>query len=120
MYSENEAGFIKWWEENRVKEKRLFKQWLMGIPLGLLFAIPILLNFFSGWFKRADMKLNSQISNNQFDPLVLIIALLIIVSFIAIFSRKYKWEMNNQKYLELKAKGERESKAVNDGKEQAS
>lgn len=104
MYSETEEGFIKWWEENRLKQKRVFKQWLMGIPVGLLFAIPILINFFSGWFKRADMELNSRITNNQFNPLVLIVAILLIVSFVAIFSKKYKWEMNEQRYLELKAR----------------
>lgn len=104
MYSEHEKHFMIWWEENRLKEKRVFKQWLMGIPVGLLFAIPILINFFSGWFKRADMDLNSQISNHEFSPMVLIIAMLLIVSFIAIFSKKYKWEMNEQRYLELKAR----------------
>ncbi|MEO6915571.1 MAG: hypothetical protein ABI151_07900, partial [Chitinophagaceae bacterium] len=95
---------MTWREENRLKEKKVFKQWLMGIPLGLLFAIPILINFFSGWFKRADMDLNSQISNHEFSPLVLLIAMILIVSFVAIFSKKYKWEMNEQRYLELKAR----------------
>lgn len=106
MYSEDEKRFMEWWEQNRLKEKRTFKQWLMGIPLGLIFAIPIAINFFSGWFKRADMVLNSQISNHEFNPLVLIIALLLIISFIAIFSKKYQWEMKEQRYLELKARSE--------------
>lgn len=106
MYSDDEKRFMAWWEENRLKEKRTFKQWLMGIPLGLVFVIPILINFFSGWFKRADMQLNSQLSNHEFSPLVLIIALLLIVSFIAIFSKKFKWDMNEQKYLELKARSQ--------------
>lgn len=104
MYSEDEKRFMEWWEQNRLKEKKTFKQWLLGIPLGLAFAIPILINFFSGWFKRADMVLNSQISNHEFNPLVLIIALVLIISFVAIFSKKYKWEMNEQRYLELKAR----------------
>ena len=109
MYSDDETRFMTWWEENRVKEKRVFKQWLMGIPLGLLFAIPILINFFSGWFKRADMVLNGQLSNQQFSPLVLIIAMLLIVSFVAIFSKRYKWDMNEQRYLELRARSNQQS-----------
>ena len=109
MYSENDKLFMIWWEENRLKQKRTFKQWLMGIPLGLLFAVPILINFLSGWFKRANMQLNSQLSNSEFSPMVLIVALVIIVSFIAIFSKKLKWDMNEQRYLELKARDDHSS-----------
>lgn len=104
MYTDHEKRFMDWWSENRLKEKRTLKQWLMGIPVGLLFTIPIAINFFSGWFKRADMQLNSKISNNQFNPLVLLIALVLIISFMAIFSKRYKWEMNEQRYMELKAR----------------
>ena len=104
MLSEEEQNFIVYWEEHRDKEKKVLKQWLMGLPLGLLFGIPIIINLFSGWYKRANMDLNSNLSNGEFNPLVLIIALLIIISFIAIFSKRHKWEMSNQRYLELKAK----------------
>ena len=111
MLTENENGFVEWWSENRLKQKRTVKQWLMGIPLGLLFAIPIVINFFSGWFKRADMQLNGQLANHQFSPMVLLIALILIVSFVAIFSKRYKWDQNEQRYLELKAKRERDAKS---------
>lgn len=104
MLSDDEKRFLIYWEQHRDAEKKTMKQWLLGIPLGLLFAIPIFINFFSGWYKRANMVLNSQISNRDFNPLVLIIALLLIVSFVAIFSKRLKWEMNEQKYLELKAR----------------
>lgn len=106
MLSDDEKRFVTYWEQHRESEKRTLKQWLVGIPLGLLFAIPILINFFSGWYKRANMVLNSQISNHDFNPLVLIVALLLIVSFVAIFSKRHKWDMNEQKYLELKAREE--------------
>ena len=104
MLSDEEERFIAYWNENRENEKRTLKQWLVGLPLGLLFGIPIFINFFSGWYKRATMILNSGISNREFNPLVLMIAVLLIISFIAIFSKRHKWEMNEQKYLELKAK----------------
>ncbi len=103
MLSEEEKAFVIYWEQHRDREKKVVKQWLMGLPAGLLFGIPILVNLFSGWYKRATMDLNSHISNGEFNPLVLIIALLIIVSFIAIFSKRHKWEMNEQRYQELKA-----------------
>lgn len=109
MLSEDELRFISWWAHNRNKEKKWFKQWLIGLPLGLCFGIAILLNFFSGWYKRADMILHSGVSNRAFNPLILIIAMLLIVSFVAIFSKRHKWEMNEQKYRELQAKAEMEA-----------
>lgn len=104
MLSEEEQNFIAYWEQNRSREKKVLKQWLMGLPLGLLFGLPILINLFSGWYTRANMDLNSHLSNGEFNPLILIIALLLIVSFMAIFSKRHKWEMNEQHYRELKAR----------------
>ncbi len=105
MLSDDEKRFIIYWREHREMEKKILKQ---GLPLGLLFGIPIIINFFSGWYKRATMDLNSQISNHEFNPLVLIIAFLLIVSFVAIFSKRHKWEMREQKYRELIAREEKE------------
>ena len=104
MLPEEDQKFIEYWEQHRDREKKVLKQWLMGLPAGMLFGIPILMNLFSGWYKRANMDLNSHISNGEFNPVVLIIALLIIVSFIAIFSKRHKWEMSEQRYQELKAR----------------
>lgn len=103
MLSKEEQQFITYWEQHRDKEKKVLKQWLMGLPVGMLFGIPILINLFSGWYKRANMDLNSHLSNGEFNPMVLIIALLIIISFVAIFSKRFKWEMSEQRYRELKA-----------------
>ena len=100
MLTEDEKKFIAYWEKNRDKQKKLVRQFLLGIPLGLLFAIAIVVNFSSGWYKRADMVANTQ----DFNPGVLIIALLIIIGFVAIFSRRHQWDMNEQRYRELKAK----------------
>ena len=108
MLSDDEKKFVTYWEQYRDREKKVLKQWLLGLPLGLLFGILIFINFFSGWYKRADMVLNGQISNHEFSPLVLLIALLLIVSFVAIFSKRHKWEMNEQRYKELKIKQDRE------------
>ena len=100
MLTPQEKSFIEYWEQNRAKQKKIFRQFLLGIPAGLLFAIPIIINFSSGWYKRAGMISNTQ----DFNPGVLLIAMLLIIGFIAIFSRKHRWEMNEQRYQELKAK----------------
>ena len=103
MLTEQEEAFITYWAANREKQKRTFRQFLLGIPLALLFVVPITLNFFSGWYKRATMMRNTQ----DFNPGVLLLALILIVVFIAIFSRKFRWEQNEQRYIELLAKKER-------------
>ncbi len=105
MISEKEEAFITYWKENRDKQKRTFRQFLLGIPLALVFVIPISINFFSGWYKRAAMMSHT----DSFNPGVLLLALLIIVVFIAIFSRRFRWEQNEQRYVELLAKKEREA-----------
>lgn len=106
MLSDSEKRFMAYWEENRLREKKIFKQWLVGLPVGLLLGVPIILNFFSSWYVRADMVRNSRIANRDFNPLVLMIAVLLIISFMAIFSKRHKWDMNEQKYKELKFKSE--------------
>jgi glycopeptide antibiotics resistance protein len=106
MLTDHEEAFITYWAANRDKQKRTFRQFLLGIPLALLFVIPIAINFFSGWYKRATMMRDT----GEFSPGVLLMALLGIVVFIAIFSRKFKWEQNEQRYIELLARKERMEK----------
>jgi hypothetical protein len=107
MLTDHEEAFIVYWAANRVKQKRTFRQFLLGIPLALLFVVPITLNFFSGWYKRATMMLDTP----DFNPGVLLLALILIVVFVAIFSRKFKWEQNEQRYIELLAKKKRLEKS---------
>jgi membrane protein YdbS with pleckstrin-like domain len=100
MLSEREKQFIEYWEANRDKEKKTNRQLLIGLPVGLLFTIPIILSVFSAkfWYKRADMEANTT------SPTVLIVAVLIIAVFIAIFHKRHQWEMKEQQYQELKAR----------------
>jgi uncharacterized BrkB/YihY/UPF0761 family membrane protein len=97
MLTKEEEAFLRYWEENRSRQKKLFRQFLLGIPIGLLFVIPIVINFSSGWYKRADMEANSP----DFNPIVLLIALLLIVGFTAIFWQRHKWDQQEQRYREL-------------------
>jgi len=106
MLTQEEKNFLHYWENNRSRQKKIFRQFLVGIPIGLLFVIPIVINFKSGWDKRAQMEANSY----NFNPLVLVVALLLIVGFTAIFYRQHRWDQYEQRYKELLAKRAKEEK----------
>jgi len=107
MLTEREKKFVAYWEQHRDKEKKVFRQLLFGLPLGLLFVVPIVLNFSSGWYKRANMWARGHAEDSS--GTVLIVAGLIILVFIAIFSKRHRWEMNEQTYRELLARDEKEN-----------
>ncbi|MBM3444589.1 MAG: hypothetical protein FJX83_06325 [Bacteroidetes bacterium] len=100
-YSEDELKFMAYWEENRERQGQLSYQLLFGLPYGLLFSLPIVANFLLGrfWYKRADA-----VGLSQFNPLVLVLAVLLISVFVAYVNRKFRWERYEQKYLELRAR----------------
>ncbi len=98
--SNDEERFMDWWEKNRDIRKKTSKQLMIGLPMATVFVFAILFNFFAGWYKRATMMMNT----NSSLILVLIIAAIAIVVFYSIFSMRYKWEMNEQRYKELQAK----------------
>ena len=100
MLSEEEKNFIDYWEQNRLRKKRLLWQLAGGLPLGVFLVGAILVNSFAGWYHRADMGLQV----NSSGIIVIIIALLLTVVFIVIFSGRHRWEMNEQRYKELLAK----------------
>src|ERR1700735_744880 len=100
MLTQREKDFMLYWEANRLRRKKIFRQFLIGIPIGLLFVIPIVINFSSGWYRRADMEANSP----DFNPLVLLVALLLIVGFTAIFYQRHQWDQYEQHYRELLAR----------------
>lgn len=102
MLTTEEKAFLRYWEQHRSSQKKTFRQWLIGLPIGLLFGVPILLNYATGWYKRAGM------AGSQVSPAVLIIAILAIISFVAIFYKRFQWEQYEQKYRELKAKEDQE------------
>lgn len=99
MLTEDENRFILYWEENRLKKKKVWRQLSVGMPLGTALAGAILISIFSGWNKAGTVL--------QFDPQLMMIVLagvLMIVVFIVIFSARHKWDMNEQHYRELLAK----------------
>jgi predicted membrane channel-forming protein YqfA (hemolysin III family) len=107
MLNEEEQRFYNEWKKSRLGEKSLFKQLSLGLPIGLLFGIAILLNFFTGWYKRANM-----VANSQSTPMVLFIAIAIIAIFCSVFYKRHRWEMNEQRFRELQYKMDKNEAAM--------
>jgi hypothetical protein len=106
MLDRKEKLFVEYWETNREREKNILYQLLTGLPIGLLFALPIIFILFTGryWFKRADM-----VANSELNPVLLVSAVLIIATFVAVLYKRHQWDMKEQQYKELKVKENRKS-----------
>lgn len=92
---ENDDAFIAYWEKHRVQKKRLLYQLMVGLPIGLLFGLPIVLSvLMRGWYKRMPY-----VSGTQFN--IILIAVLSIVVFYAIFRMRFKWEQQEERYRAL-------------------
>mgnify|MGYP007106197745 CR=1 FL=1 len=96
--------FLEYWAKNRERQKKWLYQLAVGLPVGGILAGFILINFYSGWYTRATM-----VANSRFNPVVLYIAAAAITVFIAIFSKKFQWDQQEQRYRELLAKKQKET-----------
>ena len=98
MITDQEQLFINYWEVNRDKQKKILYQLAWGLPIGLVFALPVLLSvIFHDWYKSMIFISASQLT-------IILIAVLGIAVFFALFRMKFKWEENEQLYKELKFK----------------
>ena len=107
MLTHKEEAFLVWWEANRGRQKKFIYQLLVGLPVGLILGVLIIANFVSGWYKRAEM-----IANASFNPMVLYLAALLIAVFFAVFSKKFQWDQQEQRYKELMYKKQKLSSAA--------
>lgn len=100
MLTKDEEAFVNYWAHQRQHKKQFLSKLSIGLPLGVLIAAAILINFLSGWDKRAQMDLSMHTST----ILVVLIALIGIVLFVTIFSAHYRWDQNEVRYHELLAR----------------
>lgn len=115
MLSEKEVSFISYWEKNREKEIGFLHKIIGGFPMAIIFSMPIILLvivvkiFLPDWYTKI-----SGTSPGMF--VTAIVAMLVIALFYSYFRMHYKWEMNEQLYLELKAKLKKDeaAKAANE------
>lgn len=104
MLTEEEEKFLAYWSKERVREKKGFSLLSPGLPIGLLIGLGIVLNLMTGWYTRATM-----VANSQSTPGVLIFSIILIVVFYGVFYKKHKREMNEQRFLELTKKKEKQN-----------
>jgi len=98
MITDQEQMFIDYWEANRDKQKKIFYRLVWGLPLGLVFALPVVLALiFHDWYKRMIFISPTQIT-------LVLITVLGIAVFFALVKKKFTWEQNEQRYKELKFK----------------
>jgi len=109
MLTQQEEAFIRYWEGHRSRQRKVFRQFLVGIPVGLAFAIPIVINFASGWDVQAAA---AGAASQKSLVIVLLVACLLIVGFVAVFYQKYKWDQYEQRYRELIIRRDRENSPV--------
>lgn len=100
MLTDHERRFVEYWQANRIRKKKVWRQLSVGLPLGSVLVFGVIANFLSGWYKKADMKIHADGSV----VLVIVIAAILIVVFTTVFSAKHKWDMNEQRYREFLAK----------------
>ncbi|GAC1442392.1 MAG: hypothetical protein NVSMB63_10670 [Sediminibacterium sp.] len=99
MLTNEEETFIKFWADNREKQQTSIRPFLIGLSAGFVLGICLILTLTSGWYERANM-----VANTQFNPIVLLIAILLLSFFMAFMYRKFRWEMQEQRYRELLVK----------------
>ncbi|HET9056796.1 MAG TPA: hypothetical protein VFN30_08115 [Chitinophagaceae bacterium] len=97
MLTKEEKEFILYWETHSAKTNNWKVHLKSGAWWGLLFALPILLNYLSGWFTNIRLRLPGTIT-------FILLAVAGIAFFFAVFSQRFRWEYNERRYKELKAK----------------
>jgi len=115
------------WEAARLRESSFRHKFLSGLPMAFLFGMPVLIFFigvkifFPSWFTTASHKATDvvvpgmtekfmQLSTG--DVVAAFIAVVITVLFFSYFRMHYKWEHNEQLYLELKSKEKKSAHAA--------
>lgn len=97
MISPEEEIFYLQWEKDRVLPHFKRKPFLKGLSISLLFGILILVLSELGWYERANM-----IANRSGNGIWMIIAIVIISFGFAWIYQQFTFEMNEQRFLEIK------------------
>lgn len=104
--TQEEKQFITYWEQNRLSLRNRSRQLLSGLPFGFLFSLPVLVALiYHNWYKRINYITNAEL-------ITVIIAVIGIAVFVAVFRKQFQWDQQEQLYKELKFKEKRPTEAA--------
>lgn len=111
MLSEKDIKFLQRWELVREKQSSFTSKLVGGLPMALLFGLPILFTVAVIYFLSPDWytKISQAAAGSTS---VVLVAVLIFIVFFSYFRMHFKWEMNEQLYQELKARQKKEDAAI--------
>lgn len=102
MVTEQEKAFVEWWKKNRDSNSGLAGLWLKGVRWALIFAGLTVCSFLFDWHKAAGMWARTHVGGGL--AVVLLLAGVVTVVFMAVFYKRHKWEMYEQQYREILSK----------------
>lgn len=103
MFSKEESEFMQHWEQVREKQSQFTSKLLSGLPMAMLFGLPILLSLVAVYYLSPEWYTKvSQAASGVLTTLV--VAVFITILFFSYFRMHFRWEMNEQLYRELKSR----------------
>ena len=107
MLTDREKKFIQRWEMERDRLQSFSGKLLSGLPVAMLFSLPILMSVVLIYFFSPEWY--TKISNTAPGTfLTVVMAVLLCIVFFSYFRMHYKWETNEQLYRELMARSKKE------------
>jgi uncharacterized membrane protein YciS (DUF1049 family) len=108
MLTQKEQEFVRYWEEVRQQEGTVARKLINGLPMALLFALPVPLSMVVVKYFLSDYAMRiSKVRPGFF--IVIVMAVLLIAVFFAYFRMHLRWEENEQVYKSLKLKQNQEA-----------
>lgn len=100
MISDKETQFLEYWKANREELAKPMSKIVRGLPVAVLFVLPIILLVIVVYIFNADWyaKIAPTDSGTFY---VIFIALFITAIFIAYFRMQFKWENNEEYYNKI-------------------
>lgn len=102
LLSDKEKAFLDYWQQNRAKKGRISYQFLHSLPLGIIFALPILAFFLLE--AQRDRALITPA-----DLILICIGIFLIAVFYGFFRSKFDWEKSEDLYQAILKKQQREN-----------
>src|SRR4051812_19008245 len=103
MLSEKEIKFLQHWELVREKESSFKSKLFRGLPMASLFGLPIIFSIAIIYFLSPEWytKISQAAAGSTG---TILISVIILILFFSYFRMHFKWEMNEQFYIQLKAR----------------